>query len=152
MKTINLYFSSKYDKENYVCGFGVVLKYGEHSKEFDKSITSPSTENQLSLQAIIHGLSQLKESCDVTIYGSSEFIANNISSCFRWIKTGWITKAGTPVQNSYLWKQIFGYMKQHKINVKVIKENNPADTLAIDACKKAVDLKAVEMCKRIIAK
>ena len=71
-------------------GWGAILIYGEHRKEI--SGYAPLTTNQrMELTAVIEGLKQLTEACQVKVYSDSAYLINafNQNWLWKWQKNGW---------------------------------------------------------------
>jgi ribonuclease HI len=125
---------------NNVGGYGVVLRYGEHTKEL-KGATKNTTNNIMELTSCITGLSILKEPCEVTLYSDSQYVVDAFNNGWiaGWIKNGWRTASKTPVKNKELWEELIALTKKHSVKfVKVAghstnEGNNRADALANEA-------------------
>lgn len=97
-----------------------------------------TTNNRMELMAIIGGLKQLKEPCDVVIYSDSAYSVDAFSKGWveNWQNNKWKTSSKEPVKNVDLWKALITLMSPHKVRfVKVKghsdnKYNNRCDELA----------------------
>ncbi len=58
-------------------GWGIVLEYKGHQKEFSGG-SRLATNNQMELKAVIEGLKRLKEPCNVEIITDSSYVVNAI--------------------------------------------------------------------------
>lgn len=124
-------------------GWGAILKFGEHEKEFS-GFEELTTNNKMELTAAIEALNRLKEPCEVELYSDSAYLIN----CFekRWLEgwkaKGWINSSKEPVKNIDLWKELDRLNKIHKITWIKVKGhsdnefNNRCDKLATDEIKK----------------
>ncbi|MDD7457804.1 MAG: ribonuclease HI, partial [Clostridia bacterium] len=102
------------------------------------------TNNRMELFAVLQGLRQLKESCDVTLYSDSAYFINAINNGWLkdWEKNNWKTSDKKPVKNLDLWQALLQEMKKHQITYVKVKGhadneyNNRCDKLATDEIKK----------------
>lgn len=122
-------------------GWGVVLKYGETSKELS-GFHPNTTNNQMELTACIEGLSAIKtpQNSTIEIFTDSTYVKNGITEwIFTWKKNGWKTAAKQPVKNIEFWQKLdelnhvlkphWNWVKAHNGNVL----NERADFLATNA-------------------
>lgn len=124
-------------------GWGAILFYGSHKKEISGGVKA-TTNNRMEIQAVIEGLSLLKEPCAVKVYSDSAYVVN----CFQkgwihsWLRNGWRNSKKEPVENQDLWKQLWDLMKQHAVEYVKVKGhsdnewNNRCDELAREAIKR----------------
>jgi ribonuclease HI len=123
-------------------GWGVVMMYGEQSKEFSGADPN-TTNNRMELIAAIEALKKLKEPCKVKLYSDSAYLVN----CFQqgwyknWQKNGWINSKKQPVENKELWQDLLRLMDTHHVQYIKVKGhsdnpyNNQCDHLAREAIK-----------------
>lgn len=124
-------------------GWGAVLFYGPHKKEISGG-TKETTNNRMEIQAVIEGLTLLKEACRVTVYSDSAYVVN----CFQkrwihgWLRNGWKNSKGAAVENQDLWKQLWELMGKHTVEYVKVKGhsdnewNNRCDELAREAIRR----------------
>ena len=117
-------------------GWGVLLKFGEHSKELSGG-DFDTTNNRMELQAAIEALKALKFSCSVDIYTDSQYVRGGILGWIEsWKKNNWRTSAKKPVKNIDLWQELDIAIQRHDVAWYWVKghagdENNErADELA----------------------
>ena len=91
----------------------------------------------MELTAVIKGLAELKESCEVSVTTDSQYVRKGITEWIaKWKQNGWRTSAKKPVKNSDLWKQLDNEAARHQMTWHWIKghsghrENEIADELA----------------------
>ncbi len=121
-------------------GYGTILKYKGHIKELSAGYRN-TTNNRMELMAIIKGLEELKEPCEVTIYSDSRYIVDAINKGWltRWKANRWMRDRKNPVKNIDLWKRLLTQLERHKVTFKWVKghaghpENERCDQLAVDA-------------------
>jgi ribonuclease HI len=123
-------------------GYGVVLRFGKHTKELSGGF-APTTNNRMELMAVIVGLEALKEPCKVTLHSDSQYVVNALTSraAFRWRDSGWtINASGTkPTKNSDLWERLLLAYERHEVEMVWVKghagifDNERCDELAMAA-------------------
>jgi ribonuclease HI len=140
MKQIKLYTDGACSKNPGPGGWGCILIYRDYKKEL--SGFEPATTNQqMELAAVVKGLQELTEPCDVTIYSDSAYFINNAEPqntgrVYNWRSNGWTLANGDPVKNRDLWEDFLKASKIHTYTaVKVAAHgddelNNRCDELA----------------------
>lgn len=98
-----------------------VLKIVINGKEFvrnGKGVLENVTENQITLQAIIHALMRFSKKCEICINTGNEHVLNSCRNAWpqQWEKDGWIKKTGKPVKNAELWQQYLNVSRGHVIS------------------------------------
>lgn len=122
-------------------GWGVVLQYGNHKKNF-YGYEKLATNNQMELTAAIKGLEQLSEACEVTLFTDSKYIIDGITSwLLNWKKRGWRTSANQPVKNKELWEQLDKLAQKHKMHWCWVKghSGDAGNELADSLANRAID-------------
>lgn len=118
-------------------GYAYILIYGDIKKEFS-GYEAETTNNRMELRAVINGLNQLKEPCDVTIYTDSAYVLNAFEQDWitNWQLKGWRTANNKDVLNKDLWLKLLDAMERHKVSWVKVKGhadnelNNRCDILA----------------------
>lgn len=144
MKKIDLYTDGACSGNPGPGGWGAVLLYKGHEKQIS-GYNRDTTNNRMEMFAVIMGLKELKEGCEVTVYTDSAYVFNAFDKDWitDWISLGWRTKGKKDVANQDLWKMLLSVMAIHKVNwVKVKghsdnKYNNICDKLAVGEIEKA---------------
>ena len=121
-------------------GYGVILKYNEHEKEFSAGYKS-TTNNRMEMMAIIVGLESLKETCQVEIYSDSKYIVDAINQgwALKWEANNWKRNKKEMAKNIDLWIRLLDLLEKHKVNMNWVKghaghpENERCDELAVSA-------------------
>lgn len=98
-----------------------VLKIVINGKEFirnGKGTLENVTENQATLQAIIHALMRFHENCEIRINTSCEHVLNSCRNAWpqQWEKAGWTKANGKEVKNADLWQQYLNVSRGHVIS------------------------------------
>jgi ribonuclease HI len=122
-------------------GYGVVLKYKEHRREFSAGFKW-TTNNRMELLAVIVGLEALKnEKLEVTIYSDSRYIVEAVQK--GWL-VSWLKKDFKGKKNADLWKRFWKVYQQHRVNFRWIKghagniENERCDQLAVQSAQQEI--------------
>ncbi len=118
-------------------GYAFILIYGDLKKEFS-GYEPNTTNNRMELTAVIKGLNQIKEPCDVTIYTDSAYVLNAFEQNWivNWQLKGWRTANKKDVLNKDLWLQLLDAMERHTVHWVKVKGhtdnelNNRCDILA----------------------
>ena len=146
MKHVDIYTDGACSNNPGKGGWAAILIYKGHEKIISGGYPE-TTNNRMELFAIINGLLQLKEPCDVTIYSDSAyslepFIQGWISD---WQTKNWKTAGKTPVKNVDLWKALLIEINKHKVHFVKVKGhsdneyNNRCDELARNEIKRLED-------------
>ena len=135
MKKVEIFTDGACSGNPGIGGWGVLLRFGKYEKELSGEVDT--TNNKMEMTAVIEGLSQLKEPCDVTIYTDSQYVLKGYTQWLpSWIAKGWKTATKKPVANVELWQKIVELSKKHHITWVWVKghaghqENERVDALA----------------------
>ncbi|RXJ54620.1 ribonuclease HI [Candidatus Marinarcus aquaticus] len=136
MKQINLYSDGSSLGNPGPGGWGTLLEYNGHIKEFSGG-NPMTTNNQMELTGVIEGLKRLKEPCKVHIISDSKYVVQAINEWLAgWVRNGFKTAAKKPVKNVELWQEYLEVSKPHTITAQWVKghagheENERCDILA----------------------
>lgn len=118
-------------------GWGAILRFGNHERELNGGTRGPTTNNRMEMQAVIEGLSALKERCAVTVHTDSQYVMKGVTEYLRgWKAKGWKTADKKDVKNIDLWQQLDALLPAHDIKWVWVRghdghaENERADALA----------------------
>ena len=100
-----------------------------------------TTNNRMELTAAIKALELLREPCEVELYTDSAYLCNGFNNgwIWNWLKNGWKTASGKPVENRGLWERLLELQRVHKLDWCKVKGhadnpyNNRCDKLATTA-------------------
>jgi ribonuclease HI len=112
-------------------GYGGILEYQEHRKEFFGG-EPHTTNNRMELRGAIEGLKLLKEPCEVTIISDSSYVVKAIN---EWL-VGWVKRDFKKVKNPDLWGDYLEASKPHIVKGVWVRghdghpENERCDQLA----------------------
>ncbi len=123
-------------------GYGAILMFKEKKKEISGGEAN-TTNNRMEITAVIRGLQQLKEPCEVEVYSDSAYTVNAFNQHWidGWRKNDWKKADGKPVLNDDLWKELYRLTTMHKVTFIKVKGhadneyNNRCDYLARTAIK-----------------
>jgi ribonuclease HI len=123
-------------------GWGAILIYGAYRRELSGA-EPDTTNNRMELTAAINALQALTKPCAVTFHTDSEYLRKGITEWLQgWIRKGWKTSTGNPVQNQDLWEELHDATQRHSIQWKWVKAhvgielNERVDQLATEARQK----------------
>ena len=116
-------------------GWGAVLMYKEHKKEFSGGCKN-TTNNIMEITAVLEALNQLKYPCnsEVEIYSDSAYVVNAFNNgwIYNWKKNNWKTASKEPVKNKELWEELYVLVK--KFNASFIKVKGHSDNVYNNRC------------------
>ena len=121
-------------------GYGVVLKYGEATKELSGGYRY-TTNNRMELLGAIVALETLKRRCRVILTTDSRYVVNGISEGWaeRWRANGWRRGKRGKALNPDLWTRLLDATSRHDVTFKWVRghaghiENERCDQLANEA-------------------
>ena len=144
-KRVTLYTDGACSGNPGLGGYGGILIYGEHKKEYS-GFEKETTNNRMEVLAVIVGLKRLKYPCIVDVYSDSAYVVNAFLQDWvvKWKSNGWKTTKGE-VLNLELWKRLLIQIERHKVNWHKVKGhadnefNNRCDALARNEITKLLD-------------
>ena len=136
MKTVIIYTDGACRGNPGPGGWGVLIEYGELSKQLYGGDVS-TTNNKMELTAAIMALTEIKEPCEIILYTDSKYVLQGIEEWIHnWKKRGWRGANKKPVKNIDLWKELDQLRDKHNIKWNWVKGhsgdpgNETADMLA----------------------
>lgn len=124
MKKVTIYTTTSTKKLKVEIGYyAAIVEYiardGPATREA-AGFEENTTYNRLVLQAIINGLCELGQACEVTIHTDCVFVRNMLNSDNpeRWQRSEWIKRGGGEVKHKDLWQQYLAVKGKHKITAK----------------------------------
>jgi ribonuclease HI len=118
-------------------GWGVLLRYGDHTKELYGGEPAPTTNNRMELTAAISALEHLTRPSTVRLHTDSTYVRSGITQWIaNWQRNGWKTSDRKPVKNADLWQRLATAMARHDVEWLWVKGhagdpgNERADALA----------------------
>jgi len=123
-------------------GWGALLRYNGTTRELSGA-EPETTNNRMELQAVIEGLSALKERCHVIIHTDSKYVMDGVTKYLvTWKMKGWKTADKKEVKNIDLWQKLDDILPRHRVDWVWVRghdghaENERADALARGAITK----------------
>lgn len=96
-------------------GWGVLMKYGTHSKEIFGG-ERETTNNRMELTAVIRGLQALTRPSRVELHVDSQYVMKGMTEWIHgWKRNGWRTAAKKPVANAELWRELDELITRHDV-------------------------------------
>lgn len=137
MKKIELYTDGACRGNPGPGGWGCILVYGKHRREFSGG-EAETTNNRMELTAAIEGLSALKEPCEVTLTSDSRYLVDAVTLGWlhEWRQKNWRRGSRGAVKNPELWEKLAALLEIHRVNFVWVKghdghpENERCDELA----------------------
>lgn len=125
-------------------GYGVVLMYGSHRREFFAGFER-TTNNRMELMGPIVGLSALKEPCAVDLFSDSQYVVKAMSNGWpqKWRANGWRRNRREVALNDDLWTALLDLCSTHDVSFHWVRghagdpENERCDQLALAAAQGA---------------
>ena len=128
-------------------GYGIILKYGDHSRVISGYDPS-TTNNRMELTAVIEALKAIKRPSKVKVVSDSSYVIKGITEWIKgWIRRNWVNSQKKPVLNRDLWERLLEYSGPHSIEWIWVRghqghiENEQCDRMAREAIanKKGID-------------
>ncbi|MPM04059.1 Ribonuclease HI [bioreactor metagenome] len=124
-------------------GWGAILMYGAHKKEFSGGAPD-TTNNRMELCGAIAGLEALTEPCEVELWSDSQYLVNGLSKGWAksWKARGWIKADKKPALNPDLWEKLLSLCEKHQVHLNWVRGhqdnecNNRCDEMAVAESKK----------------
>jgi len=117
-------------------GWACLLRWGSVDKELFGA-QFDTTNNRMELQAVIAGLSALKEPAKVRVVTDSQYVQRGMTQYLsRWVQNSWRNSKGVPVANRELWEALQRESSRHAVTWTWIRghgasaEQNRCDELA----------------------
>lgn len=137
MKKVDIYTDGACSGNPGKGGWAAILIYMGHEKTVSGGFEQ-TTNNRMELFAIISGLRQLKEPCEVTVYSDSAYSVEPFIKGWinRWKTSKWKTTEGAEIKNIDLWQALLIELDKHKVSFVKVKGhsdneyNNKCDMLA----------------------
>ena len=139
-KKVNIYTDGACSGNPGPGGFGVILKYGDITKEISSGYQT-TTNNRMELLGVITGLEALKTECEVTLYSDSKYVVDSITKgwVYSWQMKGWKKSDGKKALNVDLWVRLLPLLEKHDVEFVWLKGhagheyNERCDQLAVAA-------------------
>lgn len=121
-------------------GYGVVLKFGDATKELSQGFKL-TTNNRMEILAAVKGLEALKYSCNVKLYSDSKYLVDSVNQGWivKWQKNNWMRTKSEPAKNVDLFKRLLKLLEMHSVEFIWVKGhaghpiNERCDELGVSA-------------------
>lgn len=135
MKTVDIYTDGACSGNPGAGGWCSILIYNGHEKVVS-GYNKDTTNNRMEIFAVVQGLRQLKESCNVNVYSDSSYVVNafNENWIYNWQANNWMANTKNKVKNDDLWRMLLIECNKH--NVKFIKVKGHSDNEYNNRCDK----------------
>ncbi|MEG1719445.1 MAG: ribonuclease HI [Clostridia bacterium] len=122
MKRVELYTDGGCSGNPGPGGYCAILIYKTHYREVSGGDIL-TTNNRMELTAVIAGLEELKEPCEVVLTSDSKYVLDPLRKGWleKWEKNNWVKSDKKPVLNLALWKELLEEVRKHKMIYKWIK-------------------------------
>lgn len=132
MKEVSIYIESsihgRWNRDGYI---GYVLEYYPEDSKYSKTLSGYErvenmNENRSQIEALIRGISRMREKCILSIYTESDYLYSGYSGkeyVAKWIKAGWRTTRGEEVKNRDKWQELTGKLQGNMYRF-ALKEQN----------------------------
>ena len=125
-------------------GWAYILRHPASGSEREASGgLAQTTNNQMELSAVIHGLEALSRTSDVEVITDSAYVAKGAQEWLPgWKKNNWRRRergSWKPVKNVEFWQRLDELLSRHKVRFTLVKghsghpENERCDELAVAA-------------------
>ena len=142
MKKVTLYTDGACSGNPGPGGWGALLLFGDHEKAISGG-EPDTTNNRMEMMAVIEGLKQLKQPCEVTVITDSKYVLQGMTEWIKgWKAKGWKTADKKPVKNVDLWQALEAECARHNIVWQWVKGhsgnayNERVDAMAVAAITK----------------
>lgn len=121
-------------------GYGVVLKFGDATKELSQGFKL-TTNNRMEILAAVKGLEALKYPCNVKLYSDSKYLVDSVNQGWivKWQKNNWMRTKSEPAKNVDLFKRLLNLLEIHSVEFIWVKGhaghpmNERCDELGVNA-------------------
>jgi ribonuclease HI len=125
MKKVDIYTDGACSGNPGPGGWGAVIVFRGVEKELSGG-EAATTNNRMELTAVISALEALRESCEVTLYTDSKYIADALKQGWArtWKKNNWIKSDKKPALNRDLWERLLILCDMHKVTPVWVRGHN----------------------------
>ncbi len=96
-------------------GYGTILRYGRHEREFS-GYAELTTNNRMEMLGAIVGLEALKRPCSVRLTTDSQYLVKGMTEWVQgWRRNGWRNSKKEEVANRDLWERLLALAGIHQI-------------------------------------
>lgn len=100
----------------------LIVHPDNHEEEGYGNDNSMTSQNVAEMRALIQGLGKIPEGETIEVNCDSRYVIQGATTWTKlWKKNGWVTSAGTPVQNKFLWETIDALCQTRKVRFYWVK-------------------------------
>lgn len=128
MKEVEIYTDGACSGNPGAGGWCAILLYKGNEK-IVSGYNKNTTNNRMELFAVIQGLKQLKERCNVKLYSDSAYVCNAFNEGWleKWQKNNWKNKQKEEVKNIDLWKQLVIELDKQDVEFRKVKGHSDVE-------------------------
>lgn len=119
-------------------GWGAVIVGADRARQERSGAEADTTNNRMELRAAIEALNTLPSPSRVVLTTDSEYVQRGMTAWLPgWLRKGWVTGKGKPVENRDLWQLLAAAAGRHVVEWRWVRGhtgnsmNEAADTLAV---------------------
>ncbi len=128
--------SGNQNEEN-IGGWGAILEFEDKIKEIHGGELN-TTNNRMEMTALLRAFESLKTNrYPIEVFADSSYLIN----CFKqkwykkWQQNGWLSTAGSPVENQDLWEKLLSHIEKYSITFFKVKGHVNLDHPNTDVAK-----------------
>ncbi|MGB0386578.1 MAG: ribonuclease HI [Ardenticatenaceae bacterium] len=126
---IHIFTAASYLRKSKKGGWGVVLRYREHTKTLSGG-TSDTSANRMYIQAALAGLQAVKRPMPIHLYTTSDYLKDGATVWHKsWQRRNWQTKEGKPVSHRDLWEELVDLGATYQVNWHVVDRKKRPDDM-----------------------
>lgn len=117
MNKITIHTDGSANNKTKIGGFGIVLRSGEHQKDYSEGSYHQTTSARMEIMAILRSLEICSEGWKIEIFSDNEYAVNTIKKGWlkNWIATGQLDQKA----NADLWRLMLVQLKRHENNLSI---------------------------------
>jgi len=107
-------------------GWAATIRRGDEAEVLSGAIAQASA-NEIDVLAAAEVLEALPQGEVIAVYSGSDYLRNGATQWLaKWQRSGWKTKAGTPVKNQEAWQRLARMLDERTVHWPSVKAKKPA--------------------------